>query len=491
MEPDKKVIERQEKPGSMSATSRYWHICRISLKNERVGYEYRLVPLAEEFCQQKVPKSQTRDMQAFLLSYFHAKNSAKVDVATSAQAGLCLRCYVSDPILKACQKIDSLFAGDKSFTYKDLLPFVLNDDGKTPIILDSDRRTQLFLDENNKAKTSAFRFFTVEVLRTFNAESRSSMSLDNWAYLQTKQNSELKDFLSEFGFQHLSDWALMNRARPKQLERLSVRDRHLVEVFHAVYRRDRQKQRQVGARKCPDPTSAQLQEMLKILQQRGVLINTPAELTKELKLLATQLRQYDIWSYREPLEIQDPDTGGYTTRRDLPTDSQDELDVEQREILEFLHEQLKLALVEAIQQEISDRITYLQKSKKYAPLSQQFIPGLQLYYCQGMSLKDIAPKLGMSSWDQTRRILNPGELLSKVRTLTVQQVLEKTLEKARVMGLTKIPPEPDYLKIVVEQIEAFADEEIFQEAAEEIRAGRSRSMDSLYAQELRLNLNNK
>ncbi|MCV3212480.1 hypothetical protein OGM63_02855 [Plectonema radiosum NIES-515] len=472
----------------MSATSRYWHICRISLKNQRTGYEYSLVPIAEEFCYSNVPSSQTREMQAFLLSNY-SFNSGFVDVATRAKAGFCLRCYVSEPILKACQKIDSLFSGDKSFTYKDLLPFVLNDDGKTPIILDSDRKTQLLVDANGETKTSTFKFFTVEVLRTYNADA-SSMSLDNWVYLQTRQNSEVKDFLSEFGFQNLSDWALMNRVRPKQIEKLSVRDRNLVEVFHSVYRRDRQNQRQVGAKRCPDPHSAQLQEMLKSLQERGVVIKTTVELTKELKYVATQLRQYDIWSYREPLEIQDPDTGNYTTRVDLPNDSQDELDVEQREMIEFLHEQLKSSLVEAIKQQISDRLSELQKSRKYAAFAAQFILGLQLYYCQQMPLKDVGLKLGMSSWDQTRRILNPGELLSKVRTQTVQQVIEKILAEANSKGLTEIPPKIEYLKTVVEQIEAFADAEIFQKAAEEIRAGKSRSLDSLYAQELRQNINN-
>jgi hypothetical protein len=474
----------------MSATSRYWHICRISLKSQIAGYEYSLVPIAEKFCSSKVPSSQTREMQAFLLSYFYSFNSGFVDVATLAEAGFCLRCYISEPILKACQKIDSLFIGDKSFTYKDLLPFVLNDDGKTPIILDSDRKTQLLVDANGETKTSTFKFFTVEVLRTYNADA-SSMSLDNWAYLQTKQNTELKDFLSEFGFQNFSDWALMNRVRPKQIERLSVRDRHLVEVFHSVYRRDRQNHRQAGAKRCPDPNNAQLQEMLKSLEQRGVVINTPIELTKELKYVVTQLRQYDIWSYREPLEIQDPDTGNYITRVDLPNDSQDELDVERREMIEFLHEQLKTALVESIKQQISDRLSELQKSRRYATFADQFIPGLQLYYCQQMSLKDVGTKLGMSSWDQTRRILNPGELLSKVRTQTVQQVIEKILTEAHSKGLTEIPPKIEYLKTVVEQIEAFADAEIFQEAAEEIRAGKSRSLDSLYAQELRLSLNNQ
>lgn len=93
--------------------------------------------------------------------------------------------------------------------------------------------------------------------------------------------------------------------------------------------------------------------------------------------------------------------------------------MEQWELLEFLNQQLLLALAQGIEQEIGDRLTKLKKSKNYAPIAQQFIPGLQLYYCQGMSLKEIAPLLGMTSWDQARRVLNPGDLLSKIRTLTL------------------------------------------------------------------------
>lgn len=476
--------------GETSKLWKYWIICRISLKNERVGYEYRLVPTGQEFFHKQLKvilntaNFQNKDVQAALLSHFHTKKSPG-DATSRAQAGLCLRSYVSYPILKACQKIDNLFAGEKSFTYKDLLPFVLNDDGQTLIILDRDGKTQLVLDDNGEAKTTAYKFFTVEVLQTFKPNSQSSMSLENWAFFKTKQNPEIKDFLAEFGFQHLSDWALLNRARPKQIERLSVRSRHIVEIFHAVYRRDRLQQRQKGLGKCPEPSSAQLQEMLKSLQERNVVINSGVELMKELKQVVTQLRQYDIWSYREPLEIQDPDTGGYTPRPDLPNDSLNELDVEQRELLEFLHQQLRLALAGAIEQEICAAIKKLEKSKKYAPLARQFVPGLRLYYCEAMSLKEIAPLLGMTSWDQARRILNPGDLLNKIRALTVQQLLDRTLEMARDKGLTQIPPAPDYLKTLAEQIEAFADEEVFQEAVEEIKAGKNRSMNSFYAQRLR------
>ena len=473
----------------MGDSSKYWKICRISLKRETVAYEYCLVPPAQAFVTKQVPNSQNEDMQAALNSYFHGKNFA-IDATSRALAGLCLRCYVSEPILKACKRIDSLFAGEKQFTYQDLLPFVLNDDGQTLVILDRDGKTQLILDNLGEAKTTAYKFFTVEILRTFKHNSSRRMSLDNWAYLQTRQNPELKNFLSEFGFKALSDWALLNRARAKQLERLSERSRHIVEIFHAVYRRDRLGQRQAGVRRCQDPSSDQLQEMLTRASERNVIINNPVELMKELKQVATELRQYDIWSYRESLDIYDPDAGSYTPRSDLPTDSISELDLEQQELSNFLYQQLSLALADAIEQEIRASITKLEKSKTYAPLAKQFISGLQLYYCQGLSLKEIAPKLGMSSWAQARRVLNPGDLLNKVRGSCVQQVLDRTLEKAKDKGLTKIPPEPDYLKTLLEQIKAFADEEVFSEAVEEIQAGKNREMNSLYAQQLRFILNN-
>ena len=467
----------------MYSAQKYWTILRINPSSKGVGYESYLVSTAQKFVQQNYG-CQNGEIQAAFLSYFHGKDY-NIDGTSRAQAGLCLRCYISNSILKTCKKIAYLFSAKKHFIYQDLLPFVLDDDGKNLIIVDKDGKTQLILDDNGEARTSAYKFFSVKVLQSYKANSQSSMSLDNWVYLQTKQNPELKDFLSEFGFQNLSDWALLNRVRRQHLQRLSGRDRTVVEIFHTVYRRDRPQQRLAGVRKCPDPSTAQLQEMLNSLQERGVIINTTVELIKELKQVATQLRQYDIWSYREPLDIYDPDTGNYTPRPDLPHSYLNESNLEQQEILEFLHQQLRLALVAAIAQEIRSRIASLETSRNYATFAQKFLTGLQLYYCHGLSLREIAPQLRMTSWDQARRVLNPGKLLSKVRTLTVQQLFDRMLQKARELGLTKIILEPDYIKTLAEQIETFVDEEIFTEAAAEIRAGQNRSLDSFYAQQLR------
>lgn len=470
---------------SMNAASKFWTICQLSLSGEGRGYELRSIPLAQTFLEKEYSNSlsiQNKNIQAMLLSQFYS-TELECDLTKRAHAGLCLRCSISYPILKACQTIDSLFAGNKQFTYQDLLPFVLNDDGKALAILDAEGKKQLNLNEDGKTQSATYKIFAVEVLRTYKPCSPARMSLDNWAFLQTKQHPELKQFLSEFGFQHLSDWALLNRVRSKHLEQLSDRDGHLIKVFHAVYRRDRRQQQQVS--RCLDPTKPQLDEMINLLQSRGVLIQGADQLLKALKQVAKQLRQFDVWQSRDSLEIQNLETGHYELRVDLPSEATDTLDAEEQEFLEFLNQQLYLVLTDSIEKIIQAQIAQLKKSKRYAPFALCFIPGLRLYYCEGLSLRDVGAQLGMSSWDQTRRILNPGEILSKVRLSVVQQLLEPILVKAQAQGFVSKPPEPSYLRTLTEQIEAFVDAEIFVEAASEIKAGKNRSMNSIYAQHLK------
>lgn len=468
----------------MNTSSRYWKIWRINPAAEKSGYKQFHVTVAQEFTNSQVFDVEDSNEQNILLSLFKGENGGE-DTINCAKAGLCLRCYVSEPILRECKKLDSLFSGEKQFSYRDLLPFVLNDDGEKLIVLDRDGKTQLMVDDSSKTRASEYNFFSVKVLQTFNSELQSRMSLDNWAYLQTKQNPELKKFLSEFGFQHSSDWALLNRTRKKQLERLSPQEYYVVEAFHAVYRRDRQQQKNKGNKKCPDPTTAQLEEMLSYLQHHQIQINTQVQLIKELKQIALQLRRYDVWNSRESLDIYDSESGTYVARRDLPSSSLNEADLEQQDFLKFLHDSLQATLSQTIKQEVEVNIQKLQKSKRYQSFAQKYIQGLHLYYESAMSLKEIAPQLGMTSWDQARRILNPGELLLKVRTKTVEQMLDSILKKAAEKGLTKIPPEANYLLTLTEQIESYVDGEIFQQAAEEIRAGKNRTMNSPYAKELR------
>ena len=82
------------------------------------------------------------DFQSSLLSAFNGENP-DINLFNRDLAGLCLRCYISEAIVQECKRINYLYSGEKRFNYRDLLPFVLNDDGQNLIVLDKDVETQL------------------------------------------------------------------------------------------------------------------------------------------------------------------------------------------------------------------------------------------------------------------------------------------------------------------------------------------------------------
>jgi len=464
-----------------SDTERYYNILRINPARNSIGYTRTTLEIAEEFVNKSVYDVENSNLLNDLLSCFKDKNPYS-SVINRAKAGLSLRCYVSHAIVEECRRIDNLYSGNKEFSYRDFLPLVLNDDGQQLMILASDGRTQLTVDTNSVTNESTINLFSVQVLQSFDPDLESGMSLYNWVRLRTRQNHQVRTFLSNSGLNHLSDWAILNRATTEQIGRLSLQEQRIIEAYHAVYRRDRIEKPCFKPIRCPDPTSAQLQEMSVYLRYRKVPIDTPSLLLQELYRIALQLRRYDIWSYREPLEIYDAQSDTLIPRSDLPTHSFDEVDIERLEISQFLQEHLQSALTRAIRVEVEAKIQELRNSSRYAPFAPQYLQGLKLYYSESMSLGDIAPILGMRSWNQARRILDPGKLLLQVRAKTEDSMLESILSLAGQRGFTSIPPKASYFKALAEEVESYIDEEIFQEASEEMRAGRNRSMNSPYAQ---------
>jgi hypothetical protein len=118
-----------------------------------------------------------------------------VNQAERIEVELCLRCYVSYPILQSCMKRVRLFGSGNGFTYRDLLPFVLNDDGKI--------------------SNGGFVPFSIEILDSFSPDQ--TCSLGGWVDLRVKRNPAPNRFLLERGLNFTSDWALLNRANPRQL----------------------------------------------------------------------------------------------------------------------------------------------------------------------------------------------------------------------------------------------------------------------------------
>jgi hypothetical protein len=460
----------------MVEASRYWIIRRINSVNQ--GW---VIQGAKEYFQRQFPDlanveelSEQDDqlVQDLLLSQFKNQEH-QIDIYQRAIAGLCLRCFVSYDILGAVRRLVSKFGSEYRFEEAHILPLVLNDDGQSLIVLNDEGTSQQVLDGKGQPQHSSYKVFAVEVLRTFQRSSKSQ-SLRNWTYSLIKQNSELQNvLLREYGLCLGSDWALLNRANPERLDGLNPL---LLDAFHRVYRRDRRQQRQTG--RCLDPSTAQLNEMLAILQASGVRINSPSELMWELQRVANLVRQERIWQQRGYpsdayyLDEPDPNTG-QDVSRDIPdpdanVDAEEE---EENEWLTFFREEFIKVFSWAIEQGIRDRVADLENRRKYAVFASRLIPGLQLFYCQSMSQRQIAEVLEMTNQSQVTRILQPQELLKQVRFLTVNTLLERILERANEFGLIGVSQEPDYLRNLMEQVEVFVDDELFNQAMAELKAG--------------------
>jgi predicted transcriptional regulator len=457
----------------MSESSKYWNLVRIDAAAAGGGYKLQSIYPAQEFFAQQFLdiNSNVNSDDAIQLQLLHESGTDKATGGSSKTAELCLRCYVSHSILQACQRRARLFGPGNGFTYRDLLPFVLNDDGTL--------------------QSEPFTPFAVEILQSYQLQHRSSLA--KWTDLRVRRNPELNQFLLECGLRFSSDWALLNRANPKDYESI---DRHLVDVFHIVYRRDRPQQHRQGVRqKCSDPTDAQLDEMIRLLRQHQVFIHSSRSLLSQLKRIAQDLRQEDIWGRRgfpvaEPLETTDPDTGE-TSLKEIAdhTYSSDPEVAERAELQTFCYEQLLNCLDRGIRDGIGDRVYSLKQRPRYAHLAHQVKPALRLLYFENKSQGQIAPLLGMTNQAQVSRILNPKELLFSIRQRTLEALLHRILDKVRELKVTEFPVSPDYLKNLMQQLDAFVDEQVFEAALAEINVSRNRSMDSLYAHHLRQILN--
>jgi hypothetical protein len=490
----------------MVASSRYWIMWiidspRVVDNKLKDGYKSRTIRLAQEFFSIQFPQlanqptlssEENRHIQAVVWKIFCSAS----DIRDRAFAGLCLRCYVSQTILISCKKIPHTCKKEveNPFSYIDLLPFVLNDDGKEQILLDSEGQTQLILNQDDTTRPipKGGEFFSVEILRKFNPTLSSNESLDNWTWRLTQQNQNLRLFLWELGVRTPSDWALLCGHIPRSLEsHLEKGDREILEVFHAVYRRDRRKSDQKG--RCSEPTLNQLQEMHDLLQQRNIM-SSHIKLIYHLKRIAEVLRQ-DTLSRRTgspktiPIEVYDNSTNDYIPNRELDFYIDTDLEeIELNQLKEDCHDLFEEVLYEAISEVTYQKIEGLKKSKGYKSFAQQFHEGLQLFYQKNMSLGEIGKLWGIP-WCKVRRIFQLESFLDRVQYRTEEKFIDKICKSPTKYRVTTICSNPDYLKNVADEIRSYALKKAFNDAHAEILSGKKQQKNSLFAKMTRRYLN--
>ncbi|MFH7024883.1 MAG: hypothetical protein ACHBN1_05645 [Heteroscytonema crispum UTEX LB 1556] len=140
----------------MVSPTKYWQMQILPLGEQVQLKHYREILRAKEFLKIQFPhlsnkptlsKEENKQVQTVLWEMFRSTD----DIYQRAIAGLCLRCYVSHRILITCKTIPHIYnaSAENLFRYTDLLPFVLNDDGKALVVLDSQGKTQHILNHHD------------------------------------------------------------------------------------------------------------------------------------------------------------------------------------------------------------------------------------------------------------------------------------------------------------------------------------------------------
>lgn len=498
-------------------TSRYWTICIITNPldencNLTKGYRNKQSTLARNFFEEEFPefKSQTslskEENQYVQLSLWNTFHNQTLEREQRALAGICLRCYVSHAIVKGCEILAKRgFSFNKipfETSFENFLAYVLNDDGNTFVVVSSDVKTQLIVKDSGEIQQipKARNLFSVEILSSYNphlSNSKSSESLDNWCIRRIKQNKELQTLLLEYKVWVPSDWSLLCREIPKSLSTcLKDEDSHFIEVFHAVYRRDRRESCQRG--RCSEPTDAQLKEMLSSLEDKGIKLAS-SELIQKFQEIAEILRQdnHSIKTGKPQADSIDVSNSSEDSNdslsklNQLGTENNNCEDMEEKELRELLNQLPQSALYRAISFRIPQRVEILAAKKPSKAYAEKFVDGLRQYYHEvnPLSLKEIAEQWQIN-WAKARRIFQLSELIASVQYTSEEIFISKIQEQASQFFAEEISCKPNNLKEITEEVRSFLDKVAFQEARAEIIAARSPYKNSLFAQILRKYMNN-
>ena len=470
----------------MSAASKYWQFIGFNAAGQR---RVEVLDTAKYFFEsfwddlgRKHPQKFESDgfIQRQLWDYVQATCERPFlgDNVPESPAELCLRCCVSHLIEQSCSQLGQQFGKSHQFDYLELLPLVL--------------------DATSKAVSnpgSSYESLTSKILQKFDP---SEGNLATWTIRLVRNDRQLNQFLLEHDVYLISDWAILNDSRLKQVEKILLEYHRqtpyeaqsasqLLRCYHAVYRGDRLEKGVKG--RCLEPTPEQLQRIRAYFCQVTGQQSYAAEgggntVLDDLKSLASFLREYRITkrggaSKCESLDAVDPRTGAlpqFVTS--WPDDTQEQ---EQEEFLELYRNQLQDCLDEAINQVLDHRLESFKKKRQHQQISQSWLKGLYLFHCCDISMGEIAEKIGMKAQYQVSRLLKLKEMRTDIRHLTLMLLQERILDCAQKF-LT--PSQLQGLDMRLETILAEQVDDLFSQAASEVSAARFRVTRSLYADRL-------
>jgi len=410
-----------------NTASRYWSAIAIDAAGRR---QIREITAAKAFFLESfpdfTPETQVSDTQVQRQLWYwmqesggageagEAGEAGGAEINQSSMAQLCLKCFMSQQIDAVCRGLASRFGAEHGFTSNDLLPFVLDEEIGKP-----------------RRHSPTYQSFLDEILHSFDPEQSS---LATWTSRRVKHHKPLNQFLLEHGIYLVSDWAILNDTKPKQLHRIFTEFHHLtpseiqraqqlLDAYHAVYRSQRLKQRLAGVKgKCHPPTPEQLQQMA----QRLSPPLRPEPLLRQLQLIASRLREYRIYVRGGTLKSESLDA---TPNEPLDIPYSQPTPDEQSEFLTAYRQQFIKGLDTAIAQITGDRTRKLQR--RDSQKAQQFLTALHLFHCQGQSMSDIARNFNYKGQFQISRLLKLKVLRADIQRELLVYLSDRILEKAQ------------------------------------------------------------
>ncbi len=462
----------------MALASKYWEFVKLDSASKRL---VEVVVAAQTYFHSSFTQNvEVADATIVRQLWQQMRMSGETNTDQSSDAEICLRCYISHQIYQVCFNLGTKFGSRNGFTCEDLLPFVLDDE-----VVNATRPQPK--STSKVTPGSSYQSLATTVLKTFDP---SKGSLNTWVSRYVKQHLELKRFLLQHGVFLISDWALLNDTNAKEVKRI-LTDMYssttfeieqtcgLLTSYHAVYREDRIEQRLTGGTlPCQPPTPEQLTRIADDLQsQTGRKFSSEAVLS-QLNAIAAKLRRYRIAAQGGYVSSVSSDQAEFQpiVERSQITQNDDE---EQNEFINLYQNQFLESLDQAISQIVDDVIQKLQR--KHVPV-EIFTTGLHLFHCQGESMSQIAPQIGLKKQYEVTRLLKLNELRADIR----QKLL--VILRDRVLDLAQHFTTSERLQYLDQHMESILDEQIsgiIQEAESEVKnPTRNQPLRSLLARRI-------
>lgn len=463
----------------MTLVSKYWQFVKLDSTSKR---SIEMVVAAQTYLQKQgfAQKVEVSDAAVVRQLWQQMRARGEADTDEGYLAEICLRCYISHQIYQVCLDLGTKFGSRNGFTCQDLLQFVLDDE----VLLATQTKQQTLRAGSNR---SSYQSLASTVLKTFDP---AKGSLNTWVNRYVKQHPELKRFLLQHGVFLISDWALLNDTNPKQLQRIladmyrltSVEIQQICEVlvsYHAVYREDRLEQRLMGATlSCQPPTPEQLTRIADDLQTRTSRTLSSEIVLSQLQAIAAKLRRYRIAAQGgsvSSVSFDRPDIQPIVERSQVIQEEEEEI-----EFIKLYQNQFLECLDRSVSQVINDFISKLQR--KRSSVEQSFLTALHLFHCQGQSMTQIAPQIGLKKQFEVTRLLKLNELRADIRQRLLVMLRDRVLDTAKLFA------DSERLQSLDRQVELILDEQIsgmIQEAESEVKNPiRNRPLRSLLARRL-------